>query len=358
MFKITEQERKNILLSHLKEKLNEQQAKAQPKDILPSFSSIAKNIFDKGMCFCNNKKTVCNNITVYNRKNYIIATAITNSTSVDKDLKPIYKQGDTIYFNIDDYTFTVGNIDSGLKHFWSCAELNDQIIVPNLAKILNYYKQIGYFLLKELESLGIKADALDNYTEYSLKAAYPYLFPPNTKDIILYKPKSEEFMTKQASLPATQEQQARIDAYKQKNPNLKTKEEAMAEMNVSDFEQIRNQYKEYRIGEPGDNVFNRDFFLYEKISGQESAKSAAQGAREAVKEMNINKPTCTKLINNFYDMYKVNQTNLPEAQFTTLREKVVYCSKKYDNYGLFGGDSVDKKIAQLRSLRTGNKFKI
>lgn len=361
MINITEQEKKRILEAHLKEKLKEQTSPAAA-NVLPKASSIAKTIIDGNICFCDNVRFTCQlePISYNNGKTYIRATALQNSDKTDINNVPIYKQGDIVFFCVDDYTFTAKNPNSPLKHNWKCDKLFQTVIKPILEKSLMFNLNKEGFMTRNQISITPGTDIKTYYDEFSLKERYPYLFPPGFNDILVYKPKSEGFKTKERSTGFSDEQQKVIDTQKQLNPQLLTMQEVLDNENVEDFSAVADKYRAVQIGKSGDNVFNRDFYLYQKLSGQDLAKQTAQTAKQAVKELNINRNTCSTLINQLYEMYRTKQTNIDATQFNKLKESVTYCARKYDDFSTMGigGGNVEKKIAALKSLPRNDKFKI
>lgn len=362
MIKINESERNAIIKAHLeyKAKLNEQQKPmATPGDLNITPARLGAIIVNSKVCFCAKDLANCSGPFNNNGVITIQGKMLTNSAQNKPDGKPVYQAGNVVNFNLNDYTYVVGTETT--KNTWKCSSIVGSI--QQLRRdVMEHYRNLGYYSLEDFPDNRTALTDREKYNELDLGLVYPFLYPKwldtQNYERFLYIPKSTTFQVKSNSYPQTQQERDRIAAVKQTDPRLKTMEEVLTDEGVKDFSAISGKYTPYKIGKPGDNVFNRDFFLYYRNVGQEAAKTSVDVAKKAMKELNISKATCAKLINNYYEAYKVNQENMNQTDFDTIKTQVTYCARKYDNYGLLGGNKVDEKLDTLKGLSSNNKFKI
>lgn len=363
MLKISDIEKKIImeLHSNYKQKLNEQ-ATQEPQEIKgfvkPDY--IANTIVQNKICFC--KTASCGGAYKDPKSGdiFINVKMPIASESIDSDGKKRYEAGDDLAFNVNKFIYTVTR--TGKSYSWGCQSLTP--IITNMRNALQkYYTQLNY---KTAESLDYNPDIADTgkFESINLSATHPHLFPKwesiNKNDFILYKPKSEDI---QPDMPRNQYEERMIEDFKMryKDLQLKTKKDIMDEREIADFNIVASEYTPFPIGAPGDNKFNRVFNLYYLKGGQEAAKGMYKATKESEKELNINKPTCSKLIKQFYDLYKLGDaafTKLSEPQIAQLKQQVTYCSRKYNNYGVFNGNKIDQLLNELKGLASTNRFKI
>lgn len=359
MLNINDIEKKIILELHNNHKQNlREQQKPQEIDLITNPLTIATNIQESAICFCKTSRCGAPYKDPKTGDILINATAASASQSIDETGNKRYDANDSLIFNISKFTYTVEK--NGKRYSWGCQALTPTITNMRNA-IVKYYDQMGY---KNPESFEYNPDLNDTnkFDVINLSINYPYLFPvwegiDKTK-FILHKPKSSNV---QPDVPVNSIEKSVVDAYKSRYPDLKTQQEVMDERNISDFSVVATYYEPVQIARIGDGKFNRPFFLYRLKAGQAPAKQMAQRAKESQEELNINKPTCSKLIKRFYEIFKLKDaafTNLTEVEFNKLKQQVTYCSRKYDNYGVLGSDKIDDMLSQLKSLSSTNQFKI
>lgn len=364
MIKINDLERREILKSHLaqKIKLNEQQtALPTPGSLKVTPATLGDKILTQQICFCKADVAKCGAVYNTNGVFTIQATMKNDSQQQTPSGQPIYKAGNVVTFNLNDYTYIAPS--SSTKHTWRCSALSGSITEIRNEMVGFYITKMGYNTIDTIPNeLRANINDPNKYIQLDLSLMYPFLYPKwesidNTYKF-LYKPKSKTFQVKSNSYPETPEEKSRIESLKQKNPRLKTMEDVLNDEGIRDFSVISDKYTPYQIGNETDNVFGREFYLYYKNTGQNAAKKSVDIVKNAMQELNISKNTCAKLINNYYEAYKVNQTNMDLTKFDTIKTQVTYCARKYDNFGLLGGDKIDEKLDTLKGLSSNNKFKI
>ena len=368
MFQINNSEREQILEMHQKfKKLLSEQAAQTPDfiDVQTKNAAIAQKIVGQNICFCKQEIATCSSPIIKDKSIIINARMAVNSSKVNSSGQPLYKAGDTVAYNVSDFTFTAPQ--STTKHNWTCAAIND-IIGTMRQDVIANYNQLGYKTLEGLGKYAANAEDPKRYDKIQLNLKYPFLFPkwmPINRDDLaiytLYKAKSQDISADESSEPQSDEERIRIEQWIKKDPTLVTKKTAMEKNGVEDFARIASLYTAVQIGTPNDSVFGRPFYLYRLKSGQAGAKNVLQTSKQSEKTLQINKPMCAKLIKQLYELYKLKDaafTTMSEEEIAQLKMKVTYCSRKYDNYGLLGGDKIDAMVSELKGLPNSNKFNI
>lgn len=365
MITINQEEKNTILELHSKFKqiLIEQNQKQTPDLIIAqtTANAIGQRLFRGKMCFCSVNVANCQApITDQNNKTTIRAQVLTNSNQTRPNGQPVYNSGDFITYNLDDFTFVVDG--STTKHNWKCSAISE-IIIPMRQNLLVSLKSLGWKTLQEMAPYGYAVEDPKKYDKKQLNVEYPFLFPKwenvDMEIYTLYKPKSTDISAESDSEPSDNAERIRIEEYIKQDPSLVTKRGAMDQNNVEDFQRIEHLYDKVQIGKVGDGVFERPFYLYRRKGGQKGARELAKDVKQSIGELNINKPTCAKLIKQLHSLSKLKDTGtLTPEQFNQLKNKVTYCSRKYDNYGILGSDKVDDMLMQLKGLSSTNQFKI
>lgn len=360
MFKINDNERAEILAAHLKLKAQLKEQTQTPGEVNYTAEQLGNLIITNRLCFCKPEVSTCEGPLNNNGVFSVVATMAQNSQQKKSNGEPLFKVGDKLNFNLNDYTYTVPGMS--VKHVWGCKTL-----LPNLKEmkdsLLSDYIKRGYKTIMQLSPMD-QGNPSDKYEEIDLSKKYPFLYPAwdqlskDSRFKFIYTPKNQTLNGQNASIPRNDAERKHIEAYKEQNSaiNYVTLEEIINE--YGSFDVVKDLYTAHQIGRVGDNIFNRPFYLYYKNTGEKEAGLNQYATHKALKDINISKSLCAKKIKTLYDMYKVNMTNVSSSTFDTLKTQVTYCARKYDNYDVLGVGKTDDKLYELTSLSSSNKFKI